>query len=122
MRLSLRSSLGSLVHLFADLLRSGHQTFNSLINGGLVLALDLLFNVLDGALAGSAVFAFNLVAEILQGLLNLSDGGIGRVAGLSELEAAQKLPVIPLWPQEHVHPCTAGAGAGCAPCCCICCC
>ena len=78
--LALRGCLSGLIHLFADLLRGSHQTFNSLINGSLVFALDLLFNVLDGALAGSAVSAFNLVAEILQGLLNLGDGGISLIA------------------------------------------
>ena len=35
---------GGLVHLFADLLSGGHQVFDGLVDGGLVLTLDLLFN------------------------------------------------------------------------------
>ena len=71
--LSLLSLSSLLVELFADLLSGGHQRFHALFNRSLVLALDAFFHILDGVFAGSAISAFDLVAEILQGLLNLSD-------------------------------------------------
>ena len=50
----------------------------------------------------------------------LSPAGLG--SGFLLPQLGQKLPVMPLWPQDQVQPCTVGAGAGCAACCICCCC
>mgnify|MGYP007026099021 CR=1 FL=1 len=49
------------------------------------------------------------VAVAPQAHFQLSPAGLG--SGFLLPQLGQKLPVMPLWPQLQVQPCTAGAGA-----------
>ena len=86
--------LSSGVQLLTDLLSGSHQLLNCAVDRVLVFAALSGFNSFDLSFTGSTVSRIHLVTEVLQGLLNLGDGGISLIAGLSQIEAALILSLV----------------------------